>query len=500
MRSFVANAFIFSAITCFPLLPHSMSAQEKKQEDRPRLFKGGLIKRIEEMQEKIKKDREERQKEREKKELEKKRAEAARKKKKSSNPSTTIPASSSRRGTENEPRNTPLAPQLEPIPALDESPNVGMGIEVRSRGLSANGLIIEVVDKGGPADRAGLKVDDRITSVGGSTIKKNEDLRLIMSAFEPGDRTEVEFVRDGKKQSTLLEFPGSQPQAKKSGGLALNAPQKNAPQRNATSRGGTEELPNPNQPALNRQPNKRAETPLANSNSTIPILPLQNENSKEFRSGIGVTAVAVDPLLFARQKLSVRQGAFLDEVSKGSAAEKAGLKTGDVVIALDGRKIDSAVGMAELVQSYRPGEKAQLLYYRGNRLMRTEIKMDAIPASEMEFPTKPVNPVSQTARNNSPNRNSILGELSKEFPRLRKVEDLIEKFGGNAETGQPENNRPLNNRPLNNRPLNNGRTLREIELENEVNSLRNQLKGQNRQIEDLTEKLNLIERLLKNRK
>lgn len=470
-------------------------SQQKKDEKRPRLFNGGLIKRFEDLQTKIKKEREEKRKAREKKEAEKKKAEAEKKSRekqlKQAQRNSTVRGDQSRLQTarqdesdssrRNEGLRLPqinasrLAPNSDPQ-SDSTSDKVELGLDVKPSGIGTPGLLVERIRRSGPAAAAGLQVRDRITSVGGSPIRKIDDLDLILSAFEPGDRTEIEFVRGGQKEKTLVEFPAQ----KQSGIASLNAPRSN----------NTEELP---APGANPRGAQKSDTPRPSTDQSIRVLPLvqggakaPNQSLNQSRAGIGVTAIAVDPTLFARQNLSVRQGAYLEVISKGSAAEKSGLKPGDVVIAVDGRKVDSAVSMAELIQTYQPGESAQLLYYRGNRLRRTEIVMDRIAD------VAPRNVRPELARNpnnrdplGQPNRNSILGELSGEFPRLKRIDDMIERFSNQPNTGGTGSSVQYN------------RSRRELELENEVNSLRQRLQGQDQQIKDLNQKLNLIEKLLK---
>jgi pyruvate ferredoxin oxidoreductase beta subunit len=51
-------------------------------------------------------------------------------------------------------------------------------------------------------------------------------------------------------------------------------------------------------------------------------------------------------------------GVYIVEVSKGGAAEAAGLKQGDVIIAIGGQKVTDGASVQEKVNSYHPGDKA----------------------------------------------------------------------------------------------------------------------------------------------
>lgn len=67
----------------------------------------------------------------------------------------------------------------------------------------------------------------------------------------------------------------------------------------------------------------------------------------------------------------LQQGAQLGEVTPGGAADKAGLKAGDVVAAVDSHAIASGDALVAAVRSHRPGEKVQITFKRGGEPNRT---------------------------------------------------------------------------------------------------------------------------------
>lgn len=60
-----------------------------------------------------------------------------------------------------------------------------------------------------------------------------------------------------------------------------------------------------------------------------------------------------------------KDNAVIDVVSAGSAAEKAGLKQGDVVLAVAGKKILTADKLISTIQGFKPGETVALMIKRG---------------------------------------------------------------------------------------------------------------------------------------
>jgi putative serine protease PepD len=57
-------------------------------------------------------------------------------------------------------------------------------------------------------------------------------------------------------------------------------------------------------------------------------------------------------------------GARLDEVTKGGAADTAGLEAGDVIVRIDDRSIDDATELVVAIRSYAPGDSIEVGYER----------------------------------------------------------------------------------------------------------------------------------------
>ena len=68
------------------------------------------------------------------------------------------------------------------------------------------GVYISEVTKGGAADKAGLKKDDVIVSLGGSEVQSVSSLQEKVNSFHPGDTTTVEIIRDGKNKDLKVVF------------------------------------------------------------------------------------------------------------------------------------------------------------------------------------------------------------------------------------------------------------------------------------------------------
>ncbi len=67
-----------------------------------------------------------------------------------------------------------------------------------------SGVLVQEVQPGGPADKAGLKPGDIITTIDGRSIKDGDDLVNEIASRSPGSTIRLGFVRDGKPQDTTV--------------------------------------------------------------------------------------------------------------------------------------------------------------------------------------------------------------------------------------------------------------------------------------------------------
>ncbi|WP_344212066.1 S1C family serine protease [Kribbella sancticallisti] len=70
-----------------------------------------------------------------------------------------------------------------------------------------------------------------------------------------------------------------------------------------------------------------------------------------------------------------QQGATLGEVTSGGAADKAGLKSGDVITAIDGKAIASGDALVAAVRSHRPDEEVSITFTRGGKSQTVKAKL-----------------------------------------------------------------------------------------------------------------------------
>ena len=62
----------------------------------------------------------------------------------------------------------------------------------------------------------------------------------------------------------------------------------------------------------------------------------------------------------------LRAGAYLSQIEPNGPAAKAGLKRGDVVVAVDGQPVQIYEALVVFVQQHKPGDKVSIAYFRGS--------------------------------------------------------------------------------------------------------------------------------------
>lgn len=92
------------------------------------------------------------------------------------------------------------------------------------------------------------------------------------------------------------------------------------------------------------------------------------------RAKLGVTMSAIDDKLAKELKLSSLEGVYINEVVKGGAADLAGIKKGDVITSIDSTAIKSPSILQEKVNSFHPGDKAQISFIREGKAHSAEVE------------------------------------------------------------------------------------------------------------------------------
>ena len=170
------------------------------------------------------------------------------------------------------------------------------------------GALVQGVESGGPADKAGIEAGDIIVKVDGKAIDKSGDLPRIVGATKPGAKTTLHVFRRGATRDigvTVVEFEPEKPHRVAQGGE--------------------------------------------------PVQPAQP------KTAIGL---AVSDLTEAQKRELKLRGGVRVETIEGAAA-KAGLREGDVIVTLDNTEVGDAKQFNALVAKADKAKPISVMVRRG---------------------------------------------------------------------------------------------------------------------------------------
>ncbi len=186
------------------------------------------------------------------------------------------------------------------------------------------GVIITAVSKESPAMQAGVKVNDIVTAVNGKEVKNRGDLRRSVSAIHPGERAELQIIREGKSTSVTM--------------------------------------------TVARRPEEASESvQIAKEEDEEKVAP-----ELALLTGVGLT----DLTSRYRQALELPDevnGVLVTEVESGSPAEEGGLAPRDVIVAFNLKPVANLAAFKALVKGMK-GDKFMLTIYRRGEILNPVLK------------------------------------------------------------------------------------------------------------------------------
>src|ERR1700681_46204 len=107
------------------------------------------------------------------------------------------------------------------------------------------------------------------------------------------------------------------------------------------------------------------------------------QNGRVDRGFLGVMIQNLTPELATAFKLDRTTGALVGDVSPGSPADKAGLKSGDVITQLNGKPIEDASQLKLRVAETTPGSKVQLTVNRNGESKTFDVTLGNLPDNKV---------------------------------------------------------------------------------------------------------------------
>jgi S1-C subfamily serine protease len=96
---------------------------------------------------------------------------------------------------------------------------------------------------------------------------------------------------------------------------------------------------------------------------------------------MGVSAAFVTPMAAIRNNIPYIPGQLIDSVSPGTPADKAGLRAGDTIVAIDGQRITDESTFIVLLRNKEPGDKVTLTVLRKGQERQVTLTLIKRPAN-----------------------------------------------------------------------------------------------------------------------
>ncbi|MFH0934793.1 MAG: Do family serine endopeptidase [Pseudomonadota bacterium] len=97
------------------------------------------------------------------------------------------------------------------------------------------------------------------------------------------------------------------------------------------------------------------------------------------RGWVGIAVQELTPELAESFKLKDTQGVLIAEVVRGSPADKAGIKAGDILVNIDGKPLADSTVMLETISALPPGKVALLKLLRNQSEIAIQVKVGKRP-------------------------------------------------------------------------------------------------------------------------
>ena len=103
------------------------------------------------------------------------------------------------------------------------------------------------------------------------------------------------------------------------------------------------------------------------------------EDIKKFgevqRALLGVEIIGVDAEVAKEYKLSKIEGIYVANVTDGGAAQNAGIKAGDVIVSIQGKKVNTNAELQESISQFRPGDEIKVTVKRNDSEKLFSVKL-----------------------------------------------------------------------------------------------------------------------------
>jgi S1-C subfamily serine protease len=250
---------------------------------------------------------------------------------------------------------------------------VRLGVELSSDGKE--GLLVDNVLADTSAAKAGVKKGDRIKSAAGKPVTSQAALVTILRGLRGGDKLELGVERDGKQETIPVYFALSVPTL----GLTLNVDGKEGllietVTEGPASKGGLKkgdhllEIRGKGIKDLSAVGEM-----LRGLNGDSLEVAIEREGKKQVLK----LETPYTPRLGLRPEYNdTSDGVLINSVTEGAPAEKGGLKKGDRILELGGKKVKDLEAYMGLLQGRKRGDTLEVVVSREGKNVTLKVVLE----------------------------------------------------------------------------------------------------------------------------
>jgi len=108
------------------------------------------------------------------------------------------------------------------------------------------------------------------------------------------------------------------------------------------------------------------------------------ESGKVARGWLGVYIGTLDETMAEALGLDEPTGALVNQVTDNSPAEEAGIKDGDVILQVQGKKIEDSSELVNTIANFAPGTDVELTIWRNNNERRITVTLGERPSEDTQ--------------------------------------------------------------------------------------------------------------------
>ncbi|NME30486.1 PDZ domain-containing protein [Lactobacillus amylovorus subsp. animalium] len=117
------------------------------------------------------------------------------------------------------------------------------------------------------------------------------------------------------------------------------------------------------------------------SNEVVTIVNELVKKGKITRPQLGVRVVALNGIPEAYRsrlkiKSNLKNGIYVASINNNSSASRAGMKSGDVITAVDGKKVDDVASLHSILYSHKVGDTVNVTVNRNGRNVSLKVKLE----------------------------------------------------------------------------------------------------------------------------